>query len=142
MVNRYYRNRRLGEFLKELSLTEGRNTGIPTIQRELAHNGSPSATFETDKDRLSFLVRIPCHEGDEGVSSTFIKPEVNDKDAKNRDKENLSDGINAPSNYANVVDNPQNDPVNGINDTINPVNDTINDTINSGNDTINKLSEL
>ncbi len=67
MVSRYYRNRRLGEFLKELSLTEGRKTCIPTIQRELAHNSSPAASFETDEDRLSFLVRIPSHEGEEGV---------------------------------------------------------------------------
>ena len=67
MVSRYYRNRRLGEFLKELSLTEGRNTGIPTIQRELSLNGSTAASFVTDEDRLSFLVRIPCHEGEEGI---------------------------------------------------------------------------
>lgn len=84
MVSRYYRNRRLGEFLKELSLTEGRNTGIPTIQRELAHNDSQTATFETDEDRLSFLVRIPCREGEEGVSSAFF----NDKEVNIHDKEN------------------------------------------------------
>jgi hypothetical protein len=30
--SRRYRNRRLGEFLKELDLTEGRATGIPTVQ--------------------------------------------------------------------------------------------------------------
>jgi ATP-dependent DNA helicase RecG len=88
MVSRYYRNRRLGEFLKELSLTEGRNTGIPTIQRELARNGSAAATFETDEDRLSFLVRIPCHEGEEGVSSAFMTFEGNNKEANNHDKEN------------------------------------------------------
>ena len=32
--SRRYRNRRLGEFLKELELTEGRTTGSPTIQDE------------------------------------------------------------------------------------------------------------
>lgn len=83
MVSRYYRNRRLGEFLKELSLTEGRNTGIPTIQRELARNGSPVATFETDEDRLSFLVRIPCHEGEEGTSPAFMSAQANDKEPSN-----------------------------------------------------------
>ena len=31
-VSRYYRNRRLGEFLKELDLSEGRSSGIPTIE--------------------------------------------------------------------------------------------------------------
>lgn len=95
MVSRYYRNRRLGEFLKELSLTEGRNTGIPTIQRELAHNGSQAASFETDEDRLSFLVRIPCHEGEEGVSSAFMTSEASDKEVNNHDKENDKE----PENY-------------------------------------------
>ncbi|RBJ75971.1 transcriptional regulator, partial [Pseudomonas sp. MWU12-2534b] len=31
VVSRRYRNRRIGEFLKELDLTEGRSTGIPKI---------------------------------------------------------------------------------------------------------------
>lgn len=53
--------RRLGEFLKELKLTEGRSTGIPTIQEELANNGSPSATIETDDARTYFIIDIPCH---------------------------------------------------------------------------------
>ena len=58
---RKYRNRRLGEFLKELELTEGRATGIPTIQRKLKNNGSASATIETDENRAYFLIDIPCH---------------------------------------------------------------------------------
>ena len=58
---RRYRNRRLGDFLKELDLTEGRATGIPTIQRELKNNGSPTATIQTDNDRTFFLINIPCH---------------------------------------------------------------------------------
>ncbi len=59
--SRRYRNRRLGEFLKELNLTEGRATGIPTIQKVLAANGSPQAAIETDEARLFFLIDIPCH---------------------------------------------------------------------------------
>lgn len=59
--SRRYRNRRLGEFLKELDLTEGRATGIPTIQKTLQQNGSPKATIETDEDRSYFLIDIPCH---------------------------------------------------------------------------------
>lgn len=62
LKSRRYRNRRLGDFLKELSLTEGRATGIPTIQKKLAENGSPRAIFETTDDRLSFVVTIPIHE--------------------------------------------------------------------------------
>ena len=59
--SRRYRNRRLGEFLKELGLTEGRATGIPTIQDELKINGSPKASIETDEERSYFLIDIPCH---------------------------------------------------------------------------------
>lgn len=58
-VGRRYRNRRIGEFLKELELSEGRNTGIPTIQRAMADNGSSAARFETDEDRTYLLVRLP-----------------------------------------------------------------------------------
>ena len=61
--SRRYRNRRLGEFLKELDLTEGRATGIPTVQEELEANGSPRATIETDEERTYFLIDIPCHPG-------------------------------------------------------------------------------
>ena len=63
LKSRRYRNRRLGDFLKELDLTEGRSTGVPTIQEKLAVNGSPRATFETTDDRLTFLIHIPIHAG-------------------------------------------------------------------------------
>lgn len=58
-VSRYYRNRRLGEFLKELDLSEGHLSGIPTIQEELEKNGSPRAEFFTDEDRRAMRIRIP-----------------------------------------------------------------------------------
>jgi ATP-dependent DNA helicase RecG len=67
---RRYRNRRLGDFLKELELSEGRATGIPTIQDELHKNGSPDASIETDDDRSYFLIEIPCREGFEGLDDT------------------------------------------------------------------------
>jgi len=63
LKSRRYRNRYLGDFLKELDLTEGRSTGVPTIQEKLADNGSPRATFETTEDRLTFLIHIPIHPG-------------------------------------------------------------------------------
>jgi ATP-dependent DNA helicase RecG len=60
-VSRRYRNRRIGEFLKELDLTEGRSTGIPKILKVMAANGSPAPLFETDDERASFVVRLPVH---------------------------------------------------------------------------------
>ena len=63
LKSRRYRNRRLGDFLKELELSEGRATGIPTIQEELRKNGSPRAQIRTDEDRSYFLIEIPCRSG-------------------------------------------------------------------------------
>ena len=58
----------MGDYLKELQLSEGRATGIPTIQDELRRNGSEPARIETDEDRTYFLIEIPCREGFENAS--------------------------------------------------------------------------
>jgi ATP-dependent DNA helicase RecG len=63
IVSRDYRNRRIGDFLKELGLTEGRGTGIPKIHRELEKNGSPPPIFETDEQKTSFLAILPINPG-------------------------------------------------------------------------------
>jgi ATP-dependent DNA helicase RecG len=55
------RNRRIGEFLKELRLAEGRGTGIPKIYRKMIENGSPRPTFEFDSERTYFRVILPAH---------------------------------------------------------------------------------
>lgn len=47
-------NRRIGDFLKEIHLTEGRNTGFGKILRALERNGSLKPLFETD-DIRTFL---------------------------------------------------------------------------------------
>lgn len=62
-VSRRYRNRRVGEFLKELHLTEGRNTGFHKILQALRKNGSPEPRFETDDDRIYFLVTLYAWQG-------------------------------------------------------------------------------
>lgn len=43
-------------------MSEGRATGIPTIQEELRKNGSLSARIETDDERSYFLIEITCRE--------------------------------------------------------------------------------
>jgi ATP-dependent DNA helicase RecG len=55
------RNRRIGEFLKDLRLAELRNTGIPKIFRRMVENGSPQPTFEFDPGRTYFRVVLPAH---------------------------------------------------------------------------------
>lgn len=62
IVARDYRNRRIGDFLKELKLTEGRSTGIPKIRKAMKLNGSPPPELETDADRNYFLTTLPIHE--------------------------------------------------------------------------------
>ena len=59
--SRRYRNRRIGEFLKELHLTEGRNTGFQKIIRAMKSNGSPMPIFETDEERTYFLTTFLIH---------------------------------------------------------------------------------
>ncbi len=55
------RNRRIGEFLKELRLAEGRGTGLPKIRRRMAENGSPEPLFDYDEARTYFRVILPAH---------------------------------------------------------------------------------
>jgi len=60
-LSRRYRNRRIGEFLKELDITEGRSTGIPKILDAMRRNGSPPPEFEFDEDHSYFMTRLPAH---------------------------------------------------------------------------------
>ena len=84
-VSRRYRNRRIGEFLKELDLTEGRSTGVPKMLRAMQANGSLAPVFETDDDRVSYLVRLPVHplaQGPEltsGVATDQVTVQVTDQ---------------------------------------------------------------
>ena len=55
------RNRRIGEFLKELRLAEGRGTGLPKIRRGMTENGSPEPEFDYDDGRTYFRVVLPAH---------------------------------------------------------------------------------
>ena len=55
------RNRRIGEFLKELRLAEGRGTGLPKIFRVMRDNGSQDPQFDFDEQRTYFRVTLPAH---------------------------------------------------------------------------------
>ncbi len=61
VVAREYRNRKIGGFLKELKLTEGRGTGLPIIHRTLEENGSPPPIFETNDSSTYFLCILSIH---------------------------------------------------------------------------------
>ncbi len=61
IVSRNYRNRRIGDFLKELDMTEGRSTGIPKAYRAMRNNGSPDPIFSTNDLNQYFLAELPIH---------------------------------------------------------------------------------
>lgn len=75
---RVYRNRRIGDFLKELKLIEGRNTGFPNAIKALKSNGSGMPRFEMDNERSFLSVTIPIH-------PYFLKAS-SDKDTEYREK--------------------------------------------------------
>ena len=87
-VSRRYRNRRIGEFLKELELTEGRSTGIRKILKAMAANGSPPPEFETDEDRSYFITRLLIHPkvGGTPPSGAPVTGEVGTKSGPSRDQ--------------------------------------------------------
>ena len=61
LVSKRYRNRRIGDFLKELEIVEGRNTGVPLIIQSMKNNGSSLPVFETDEERSYFSTVLPIH---------------------------------------------------------------------------------
>ncbi|MGV8090236.1 MAG: RNA-binding domain-containing protein [Mangrovibacterium sp.] len=103
IVARDYRNRRIGDFLKELHLTEGRGTGIPKIYRALERNGSPKPILETDPDCNYFLTVILAHPEtinvQETIKENFV---VNDQDINSLEDINalLDQAGNQVSNQA------------------------------------------
>jgi ATP-dependent DNA helicase RecG len=63
------RNRRIGEFLKELRLAEGRGTGVPKLFKAMRENGSPTPTLDFDDARSYFRVTLPAHPEYRAVSA-------------------------------------------------------------------------
>lgn len=68
---RRYRNPKIGEFFKEIDLSEKKSTGISKILRELKRNGSPMPEFETDADRTYMITTIRIHEKFENENKNF-----------------------------------------------------------------------
>ncbi len=109
IVARYYRNRRIGDFLKELRLTEGRSTGIPKIRKALAENGSPEPVFETNNEKTHFLVILPIHpyfkrtvlQRSDGNSLTLKKVRVLDFCRNPKSKKDIFHELEMPNNTYN-----------------------------------------
>ncbi len=91
---RDYRNRRIGDFLKELKLTEGRGTGFPKIKQAMKRNGSPPPVFETDPDRHYFLTTLPIHPVASQAYNKNNTPLNQGQTLQNKDKKPISEGAN------------------------------------------------
>ncbi len=118
---RRYRNRKIGDYLKELQLTEGRGTGIPTIYKELQANGSAAPFFEIDEHRRYFLVEIPCHPSFIGELPVLVKSNERINELNER-----INGSNERINDGNERINDENERINGSNERINDGNERIN----------------
>jgi ATP-dependent DNA helicase RecG len=109
---RRYRNRRLGDFLKELDLTEGRATGIPTIRKALIENGSPLANFETDDDRSFFETTLFIHadfiksKKSDNVKENKISEQIRNKFGTNSEQIRKEFGKNIGETFSVIVKNP------------------------------------
>lgn len=55
------RNRRIGEFFKELREAEQRLSGLPKMYRAMEANGSPPPKFDFDEGRTFFQVTLRAH---------------------------------------------------------------------------------
>lgn len=106
---RRYRNPRLGEFLKELHLTEGRGTGFPTIHDELKANGSPDAQFFADEEHTYFMVVLPCHP--EFVCDALVETEdgrwIPEEEANGTENETdfVKNGTESTQNETDILQN-------------------------------------
>lgn len=92
---RRYRNRRLGDFVKELEFTEGRATGIPMIFKALKNNGSPAPRFKTDEDRSFFEVELFVHPAFNQLSFIEVNALEKTKPAINKALDSILEQANA-----------------------------------------------
>ena len=108
--NRRYRNRRIGDFLKELDMTEGRGTGIPIIRKEMMKNGSPEPRFVTDDNYSYFITTLPMH-------PAFVKNDGVDG--------GVNDGVKVLENTDNKVGRIYTLIHDGVNDGVNDIVDVL-----------------
>ena len=95
---RRYRNRRIGEFLKELELSEGRCTGIRKILGAMRANGSPEPLFETDAERTWFMVRLPIRPAPKAAAAQVAAQVDNlPNHLTDRELQQIADALGTPT---------------------------------------------
>ena len=112
VASRKYRNRRIGDFLKELHLTEGRGSGFPLIYRALEENGSPYPEFVTDDDKTYFLAILKSQpEFKQNVNSQIENVEAINF-VKHQQINELKDIVALIEQYINTANDRANDRAN------------------------------
>lgn len=93
VVSRNYRNRRIGDILKDMDITEGRSTGFPKVYNALKKNGSPEPVFETDDRNSYFLATIPIHPAFDPANAGMyqIVEEETEEKTKEKTKEKIKE---------------------------------------------------
>lgn len=79
--SKIYRNRRIGDFLKELKLIEGRNTGYPRIYDALKNNESDDLRIDMDTERRYVSITISINKlftNDKNIDLTEYEQRVVD----------------------------------------------------------------
>lgn len=107
VISRNYRNRRIGDFLKELDMTEGRSTGFPKIYRAISQNDSPKPKFETDEHNAYFLVTLPIHPAfiDEKEYLASIRKELDEENSADFGKDCTKDCTKELSERQKIIMN-------------------------------------
>jgi ATP-dependent DNA helicase RecG len=98
-----YRNRRLGDFPKEMDLTEGRSTGLSLIQAALRRNGSPKAVIESDEMRTYFRIIFKIHQS--------FEKEENFKEVKLNNEMEIANKLSLLLSYSDSVSDVADDLV-------------------------------
>lgn len=112
LVSKGDRNRRIGEFLKELDLAEARNTGNPVILGATKTNGSPKPILETNTHRDYFTFVLPIHEMFLKSDAETVR-ELNMADPVKGVNEGVNGGVNEGVKIllAAIRKNPGNGPM-------------------------------
>ena len=101
------RNRRIGEFLKELDLAEGRFTGLPQMHDAMRRNGSPPPTFDFDANRTYFRTTLPAHPEYAAVSAiedaAYLRAVGNPDDAFARIEEAWTANVSSAALAAEMI---------------------------------------
>lgn len=103
VVARDYRNRRIGDFLKDLRLTEGRGTGFPKIRKSMEDNGSPKPLFVTDDDLSYFITILPINPNFRRTPLSSSQKKILEYSLKPKSKREILEYLGLSNKHENAI---------------------------------------